>query len=31
VVDGHDRVGGLVTMQVLEQLISTEAAGAASS
>jgi osmoprotectant transport system ATP-binding protein len=30
VVDGQDRVGGLVTMQVLEQLISTEAAGAQS-
>jgi osmoprotectant transport system ATP-binding protein len=30
VMDGQDRVGGLVTMQVLEQLISTEAAGARS-
>jgi osmoprotectant transport system ATP-binding protein len=30
VVDGQDRVGGLVTMQVLERLISTEAAGAQS-
>jgi hypothetical protein len=29
-VDGQDRVGGLVTMEVLEQLVSTEAAGGES-